>query len=342
MSEENNTRPVINATLREDMIPGRFISKTKVPIDQLRDDGSIRVRLWFDDEHIERLAEVAQDFALEPIVVDQSMRIVDGLHRYKALLKVKAPSVVVARYEYRSNADAMKHAILLNTRHGKRLSNNELRQWVELVWRNRKDTKRLAFFCAVSERTIRNWTEGERATLNEELISQVVSQKKKGKTVKEIAAEAGVSKSTVARRCQKGKLSKMTGSRRKKKQARPKKPTSSSTVTNLPTDPVSCVKAACRNLRNHDIPPLDALPPGVDRPLLRAAWSTAKLMQVLNNLAGEKDGSSEWKLKKKEQKTLEALNGPLTEALNIAGVEIADDEALVESSPQQALSVVNE
>ena len=190
MSEENNTRPVINATLREDMIPGRFISKTKVPIDQLRDDGSIRVRLWFDDEHIERLAEVAQDFALEPIVVDQSMRIVDGLHRYKALLKVKAPSVVVARYEYRSNADAMKHAILLNTRHGKRLSNNELRQWVELVWRNRKDTKRLAFFCAVSERTIRNWTEGERATLNEELISQVVSQKKKGKTVKEIAAEA--------------------------------------------------------------------------------------------------------------------------------------------------------
>jgi ParB-like chromosome segregation protein Spo0J len=325
---ENKAKDRISFKKAKRLGLGQFVETRTVRVDDLKWNGCIFPRKALDKNHVAELAEIAPAFEGSPIVVDGRMRIVDGAHRYGALKQAQVEEIEVDVYQYKDDAQAIAHSIAINSSHGHQLTRDEKRDWGKTVWQGLKDTVRIATICGVSNRTVQRWMQEKLAQKKALRTQQIEESKKDGRKIEEIAAEIGVSERTIARTCQKRQMSKMAGSRRKKKQNKPKNALSSASVTSIPTDPISCVKAACSNLQAHDIPSLEATPPGAEQLLPRAAWSIAKLMQVLNDLAGDTDGRTKRKneLKKKARAKLKNVNGALANALSIAGVELPSAE----------------
>jgi ParB-like chromosome segregation protein Spo0J len=91
----------------------------RVPLDQLDLAGSVRVA-GVDEGHVRTLLETADE--LPPIVVhEQTMRVIDGVHRVHAALRRGATSIVATFFDGTLDA-ALVLAVELNSRHGLPLS----------------------------------------------------------------------------------------------------------------------------------------------------------------------------------------------------------------------------
>ena len=103
----------------------------KIPISSLVEDlsDSLYPRSDVDGSHVNLLARALQSGAtLPPIVADaKSKRIIDGVHRRRAYLRVygSQAEVDVELRSYKSAADMARDAVALNTRHGKPLDATE-------------------------------------------------------------------------------------------------------------------------------------------------------------------------------------------------------------------------
>jgi hypothetical protein len=86
-------------------------------------DPELYPRKNFDSQNITRLKDaIACGEDLPPIIVcEQSMRIVDGVHRWKAYQAMKAEEVPVEFRHYDTEADLFIEAVRLNAAHGSRL-----------------------------------------------------------------------------------------------------------------------------------------------------------------------------------------------------------------------------
>ena len=86
-------------------------------------DSTIYPRHRIDDTNVRGLVHAMEAGAdIPPIIVDKkSMRVVDGVHRVKAAVQLKAETIDAEMHNYKSEADMLEDAIRRNM-HGKQLS----------------------------------------------------------------------------------------------------------------------------------------------------------------------------------------------------------------------------
>jgi len=125
----------------------------QVPLDALVPADSPRLN-GESAEHIRRLAETENEWA--PIVVDRrTMKIVDGMHRYRAA-RLNGAKTIAARYYDGTEEDAFVLAVRLNARHGLPLPRADRTAAVERILTTHphlSDTV-LAGICGVSDKTV--------------------------------------------------------------------------------------------------------------------------------------------------------------------------------------------
>jgi ParB-like chromosome segregation protein Spo0J len=125
----------------------------KVPLTSLLPADSPRLA-GEDEEHIRRLAESGEP--LPPIVVDRrTMRIVDGMHRYRSAQLTGAGHLSV-RYFDGSEDDAFVLAVSLNAKHGYPLTRADRVAAVGRILRTHAHLSdvALAGICGVSDKTV--------------------------------------------------------------------------------------------------------------------------------------------------------------------------------------------
>ena len=99
-----------------------------VTADELIFDESIYPRRTIDRSHVTALADaMTMGSELPPIVIDQRMRIVDGLHRWKAHQRLFGESAKIQAEQnvYTNEAETLLAATEFNERHGLRLESFE-------------------------------------------------------------------------------------------------------------------------------------------------------------------------------------------------------------------------
>ena len=327
MNDQQKTQQNSNASTASGLSFGKLIETRTVRVEDLKWDGCIFPRARLKQAHVDELTEIAPAFDGGPMVVDDRLRIVDGVHRYNALKQAQVEHITVEVRKYEDDAEILAHAVALNSRHGDQLTQDEKRDWAKAAWRGSNDTSRLAAICAVHSRTVRRWMEEKLAEKTARRNAEIEAKRNQGIKVEDVAAATGVSRSTVTRVRQKGQMSKMTQSHRKKSVERSKKTDVNMPSLCVPTDTISCVKSACPNLGDQYIPSLDASPPTPEQPVPRAAWFIAHLLRIVNDFATERDKRAGGKrLKPTVLKRLEKLNEALEAALKVADVEFATAE----------------
>lgn len=101
----------------------------KVALSALVQDEALYPRVSIDQTHVQTLAQaIAAGATLPPIVAeDKTLRIVDGVHRRLAFLKVHGEEATapVDLRKYKSDADLYLAAVALNSSHGRPLSRQD-------------------------------------------------------------------------------------------------------------------------------------------------------------------------------------------------------------------------
>lgn len=126
---------------------------TRIPLDDLLPGASVRFHAE-DEAHIRQLAET--DDELPPIVVHRkTMRIIDGLHRYRAAIIRNQQSIRVEFFDG-SEEEAYIYGVQANVRHGLPLTVAERKAAAERVIRMRPELsdRALARISGLSAKTV--------------------------------------------------------------------------------------------------------------------------------------------------------------------------------------------
>jgi hypothetical protein len=110
---------------------------------------------------------------LPPIKVSQSNVLIDGFHRWKAHQLNGEKEIAVDVVEVASEKELKRLAYQLNSNHGLQLSNDEKRHYAnEMI--GEMSVKELSLLLSIPEKTIRDWTEAKRQTLEEERNRRII------------------------------------------------------------------------------------------------------------------------------------------------------------------------
>ena len=145
---------------------------------------------------------------LPPIVVARGRVLVDGWHRLQAHKKAGRKTIVAQDLGDLTDDQILAEAIRRNATHGHGLTGTDRRALVGRLWTSGRDhaeqTRELAELLAVTERTVRNWTDEIRKAELDAKRQAVAAKKRKatalhqsGRTQRAIADELAVSQSTV-------------------------------------------------------------------------------------------------------------------------------------------------
>lgn len=120
----------------------------RIAISKLVLDMSVYPRMGVDEDHVFGLVE-AYRCGVElppPVVCGSSFRIVDGVHRIRALSNVGgcATEIEVLERFYRSDEELFLDAVRLNAKHGRALTTDDRRRVCGLADRLRVDLDKLA------------------------------------------------------------------------------------------------------------------------------------------------------------------------------------------------------
>lgn len=120
----------------------------KMPIAKLVEDMSFYPRNAVDDTHVADLVRaIRAEVKVPPIVVEAStLRIVDGVHRRRALMKVLGGSVeyAVDLRSYANDAELFIDAVKLNASHGRKLDRQDQARVVLRLQELQVDEKTIA------------------------------------------------------------------------------------------------------------------------------------------------------------------------------------------------------
>jgi hypothetical protein len=130
-----------------------------VPAASLIEDLSFYPRNQVDDTHVNELVKaLASGSTLPPIIVEESSkRIVDGVHRHRALMKFNGDDTEVA-VEYRTYSDDAAlyiDAVKLNAQHGRRLDRHDQTRIVLRLQELKVDARTIASALHVPEQEVR-------------------------------------------------------------------------------------------------------------------------------------------------------------------------------------------
>jgi hypothetical protein len=110
---------------KEDMktgfkLPNQSGTVEQVKVSSLKFDPAIYPRAWHSDEQVAQLQDaVAAGATLPPIIVDiDTMRIVDGVHRWKRAQNAGDETILAELRNFETEQDVFETAIAANARHG--------------------------------------------------------------------------------------------------------------------------------------------------------------------------------------------------------------------------------
>jgi len=91
-----------------------------IPVTSLKFDPAIYPRAWHSEEQVAQLQEaIAAGATLPPIIVDRdTMRIVDGVHRWKRAQNAGDETILAELRNFETEQDVFEAAISANARHG--------------------------------------------------------------------------------------------------------------------------------------------------------------------------------------------------------------------------------
>lgn len=91
-----------------------------IPVASLKFDPAIYPRAWHSEEQVAQLQEaIAAGATLPPIIVDRdTMRIVDGVHRWKRAQAAGDETILAELRNFETEQDVFEAAIAANARHG--------------------------------------------------------------------------------------------------------------------------------------------------------------------------------------------------------------------------------
>jgi uncharacterized ParB-like nuclease family protein len=113
---------------------------TQVPLSKLILDEKFYPRQNVNEVHVRSMVRTLKgEQALPPIVVwrrgvngSSQLVIVDGWHRYQATSRTGAKSINAEVRKYRSEVEAFRDAVMLNTAHGLRLDDHDAQKVIEV------------------------------------------------------------------------------------------------------------------------------------------------------------------------------------------------------------------
>lgn len=101
-------------------LPNQGGTVEQIKVSSLKFDASIYPRAWHSDEQVAQLQEaVASGAILPPIIVDMdTLRIVDGFHRWKRAQAAGDETILAELRNFETEQDVFEAAIAANARHG--------------------------------------------------------------------------------------------------------------------------------------------------------------------------------------------------------------------------------
>ena len=113
---------------------------TSIPLSKLVLDDAFYPRQNVNEVHVRSMVRTLKgEQSLPPIVVwrrgangSTEMVIVDGWHRYQATSRTGAKTINAEVRKYRTEVEAFKDAVMLNTSHGLRLDDNDCQKVIEV------------------------------------------------------------------------------------------------------------------------------------------------------------------------------------------------------------------
>lgn len=149
-----------------------------------------------DQGHVKVLVD-SGEATQSGLVVDDKFNLVDGNHRLEAAKTLNQPHLKVDIYRYRSDSDRLKHAISLNARHGRPYTRQERKDLALRLFEAEMSIAEIARSVAVTERSVRKWTESHRRAVRKEQSGKVASLLSEGQSQKSVAEELGLTRAQV-------------------------------------------------------------------------------------------------------------------------------------------------
>lgn len=147
---------------------------------------------------------------LPPIKINQNNILIDGFHRWKAILLAGETEILYEIIETSSEKELKRLAYQLNSNHGLQLGNDEKKRYAQEMF-GEMTAKELSIILGVSEKSISRWTETQSKALKEERNRKVVELYLKAwNTQESIADILGVTHKTVSNIIENGKKGQMS------------------------------------------------------------------------------------------------------------------------------------
>ena len=168
---------------------------TRIKISAIVFDQTIYPRLTPDISLIQKYRDAVDK--LPPIVIDRKNRLIDGYHRWQALIAEGIEEIDTILFEGDNDRDCMMESIRLNATHGKQLSQTEKKELARKMYLQNVEETQIQGILSVSERTLRNYlrdVKEEQVSKRDQGIKELWEN---GTSIRRIAEIMGLSKTRV-------------------------------------------------------------------------------------------------------------------------------------------------
>ena len=134
---------------------------------------------------------------LPPIVIDRKNRIIDGYHRWQAMVAEGIAECDFILFDSDNDRECLMESIRLNSTHGKQLTQKEKKEMAVRLYIQGIADDEIRKIISISERTVRNYLYEVREKNRMAKLQEVIAYRDSGISIREIAEKAHITKSQV-------------------------------------------------------------------------------------------------------------------------------------------------
>lgn len=134
---------------------------------------------------------------LPPIVIDRKNRLIDGYHRWQAMVAEGITECDFILFDSDNDRECLMESIRLNSTHGKQLTQKEKKEMAVRMYVQRIPDDEIRNVLSISERTLRNYLYEVREKNRIAKLQEVIAYHNSGLSIREIAEKAHITKSQV-------------------------------------------------------------------------------------------------------------------------------------------------
>ncbi len=167
----------------------------RIKVNSIIFDQTIYPRLTPDISLIQKYRDAIGQ--LPPIVIDRKNRLIDGYHRWQALIAEGIEEIDTILFDSDNDRDCMMESIRLNATHGKQLTQTEKKELARKMYLQNVEETQIQGILSVSERTLRNYlrdVKEEQVSKRDQGIKELWEN---GTSIRRIAEIMGLSKTRV-------------------------------------------------------------------------------------------------------------------------------------------------